>query len=258
MKHVNEILVDTAGVAIGKGFNMIDLRDKINEIVDYINAKEGVQEESEDDRIRKGLVDFLWCIANGGMNNRGTMPSAEKCQEWLAWLEKHKEKSEELVKRVEEHCAECEKFAEELEKTREKWYGQKRPEQKPAEKSEIPTNPEWSEEDELKLRLCVESLSVPQTKRHIYEYGVTPDELCNWLKSLRPQEKTKTPMWKKIKEGEHLPCRAYLWKLAYDDEMNYHGRCHIDGILVPNEAVGVGCDTWYLPVEDIKNLPKEE
>lgn len=48
---------------------------------------------------------------------------------------------------------------------------------------------EWSEEDELKLRLCVEALDVGQTKRHIYEHGITPDGLKVWLKSLRPSWK---------------------------------------------------------------------
>lgn len=47
--------------------------------------------ESEDERIRKNLKDFLWRIANGEMNDRGTMPCAEKCQKWIAYLEKQKE-----------------------------------------------------------------------------------------------------------------------------------------------------------------------
>lgn len=47
--------------------------------------------ESEDERIGKNLKDFLWRIANGEMNDRGTMPCAEKCQKWIAYLEKQKE-----------------------------------------------------------------------------------------------------------------------------------------------------------------------
>ena len=47
--------------------------------------------ESEDERTLKGLQNFLWHIANGEMNDRGTMPSAKMCQEWLACLEKQKE-----------------------------------------------------------------------------------------------------------------------------------------------------------------------
>lgn len=52
------------------------------------------QKENEDEKIIKGLENFLWCIANGGMNDRGTMPSAEMCQKWLAYLEKLKEQQE--------------------------------------------------------------------------------------------------------------------------------------------------------------------
>ena len=54
---------------------------------------------------------------------------------------------------------------------------------------------EWSEEEKLKLRLCIDALNVGQTKRHIYEQGITPDELKAWLKSLRPQ-----PHWKPSEE----------------------------------------------------------
>lgn len=61
------------------------------ELVEVLHQQFPELKESEDERIRKGLENFLWCIANGGMNDRGTMPSAEKCQKWLAYLEKQKE-----------------------------------------------------------------------------------------------------------------------------------------------------------------------
>ena len=44
--------------------------------------------ESEDERIRKDLVSFLWAVANGTVKS---MPAAIMCQEWIAWLEKQKE-----------------------------------------------------------------------------------------------------------------------------------------------------------------------
>ena len=54
----------------------------------------------EDERIRIGIVGFLWSIANGEM---GSMPSAESCQEWIAYLEKQKEqKPAEWIKKDEE------------------------------------------------------------------------------------------------------------------------------------------------------------
>lgn len=58
---------------------------------------------------------------------------------------------------------------------------------------------EWSEEDELKLSLCIDALDVGQTKRHIYEQGITPDELNAWLKSFRNRP-TKSDTWKPSKE----------------------------------------------------------
>ena len=62
------------------------------------------------------------------------------------------------------------------------------------------------------------------------------------------------PKWRKIKAGERLPCPAYVWAIAYD---NYPD-C-FEGRLMPNiQGVKVGRDTWYLPVDVIHNLPKED
>lgn len=62
------------------------------------------------------------------------------------------------------------------------------------------------------------------------------------------------PKWRRIKAGERLPCPAYVWTIVYD---NYPD-C-FEGRLMPNiEGVKVGRDTWYLPVDVIHNLPKED
>ena len=62
------------------------------------------------------------------------------------------------------------------------------------------------------------------------------------------------PKWRRIKAGERLPCPAYVWTIAYD---NYPD-C-FEGRLMPNiEGVKIGRDTWYLPVDVIHNLPKED
>lgn len=45
------------------------------------------EKESEDERIRKDLVSFLWAVANGTVKS---MPAAIMCQEWIAYLEKQK------------------------------------------------------------------------------------------------------------------------------------------------------------------------
>ena len=62
------------------------------------------------------------------------------------------------------------------------------------------------------------------------------------------------PKWRRIKAGERLPCPAYVWTIAYD---NYPD-C-FEGRLMPNiQGVKLGRDTWYLPVDVIHNLPKED
>ena len=59
--------------------------------------------------------------------------------------------------------------------------------------------------------------------------------------------------WHAIKKGDTLPCRAYLWTANYE---KYHD-C-FEGRLIPNmENVTVGADMWYLPVDDIRALPRE-
>lgn len=57
----------------------------------YVDSIKVCKGEDEDERMRKELQNFLWRIANGEMNDRGTMPSAKMCQEWIAYLEKQKE-----------------------------------------------------------------------------------------------------------------------------------------------------------------------
>lgn len=67
------------------------------------------------------------------------------------------------------------------------------------------------------------------------------------------REKPSGIYWHAIKQGERLPCRAYLWNLSYE---KYHD-CW-EGRLVPNlENVSVGGDTWYLPADDLRALPRE-
>lgn len=62
------------------------------------------------------------------------------------------------------------------------------------------------------------------------------------------------PVWRRIRKGERLPCYAYLWSISYEK----YPECY-QGRLMPNmEGVLVGSDTWYLPVMQIHELPKEE
>lgn len=84
------------------------------------------------------------------------------------------------------------------------------------------------------------------------------EELLSFLSTLESEKPMggleEFPKWKKIKAGERLPCPAYVWTIAYD---NYPD-C-FEGRLMPNiEGVKVGRDTWYLPVDVIHNLPKED
>lgn len=82
-------------------------------------------------------------------------------------------------------------------------------------------------------------------------YGIGFLEGAEWA---REQMMKDFPKWLRIKTGERLPCPAYVWTIAYD---NYPD-C-FEGRLMPNiQGVKVGRDTWYLPVDVIHNLPKED
>ena len=81
-----------------------------------------------------------------------------------------------------------------------------------------------------------------------------PGAFIDGAKWQKEQMMEDLPKWKKIKAGERLPCPAYVWTIAYD---NYPD-C-FEGRLMPNiQGVKVGRDTWYLPVDVIHNLPKED
>ena len=74
-----------------------------------------------------------------------------------------------------------------------------------------------------------------------------------------PASGASAPVWRKIKAGERIPVPAYLYKTAFEQKRNFAGKITLEGYLVPNNVPGTicGCDTWYMPVEDIKDLPKE-
>lgn len=88
----------------------------------------------------------------------------------------------------------------------------------------------------------------------------TKETWCNMpvksiLAWLEKQKEKPSPgiYWHAIKKGDTLPCRAYLWTTNYE---KYHD-C-FEGRLIPNvENVTVGADMWYLPVDDVYNLPRE-
>ena len=77
----------------GCGVSMIDLLEKINEVIDVLNGEPELR-ESEDERIRKELITAI---------DEGRVFDIDKevADRWIAWLEKQKERAavpDELVK----------------------------------------------------------------------------------------------------------------------------------------------------------------
>ena len=63
------------------------------------------------------------------------------------------------------------------------------------------------------------------------------------------------PRWKRIRKGERLPETSYIWDFAYGER---NGGGISTNWLLPNIPCVVGCDAWYIPVDVIKNLPRED
>lgn len=106
--------------------------------------------------------------------------------------------------------------------------------------------PELKESEDERIRKKILAL----VKKHAVNH-----ERCQMEAYLEKQkEKPLTGIyWHAIKEGDMLPCRAYLWTTNYE---KYHDS--FDGRLIPNvENITVGADMWYLPVDDIRALPRE-
>jgi len=106
----------------------------------------------------------------------------------------------------------------------------------------------WTEEDDAKVKAMCEEGELKPSERE-------------WLKKLKnrivKKEQKSKLYWHKIKAYEKLPCKAYIYRQAFEQENNFFGKATIPGFMAPNIPCRIGCDTWYLPVDDIKNLPKE-
>ena len=164
--------------------------------------------ESEDERIRKSLVDWLKSLLEDYYEDGdvAALEMANHVECWIAYLEKQKEspkkelgkysEEEELAYRLnwvmqdyykagkddeeKEHRFKCYKlFWDALED--ENFFEQK--EQKPAE---------WSEEDVDMLNSCISSIEEAKENRYAYKEtdgDTSYDHEIDWLKSLRPSWK---------------------------------------------------------------------
>ena len=125
--------------------------------------------ESEDERIRKELITAI---------DEGRVFDIDKevADRWIAWLEKQKDKN----------CLACDQHLKGYLAGRKVTEEEKQKEQKPAEKSEIPTNSEkpnnqWSEEDENMIWNIISIVG--------HSKSLQAEEIMDWLKSLRPHWK---------------------------------------------------------------------
>lgn len=109
----------------------------------------------------------------------------------------------------------------------------------------VPEPKAWSEDEEIRKDLIsfVNKYYGEETKKEVLTY----------LEKQKGQKPAPSIYWHAIKEGDTLPCRAYLWTQEYE---KYYDR--FEGRLIPNvENITAGADMWYLPVDDIRTLPRE-
>ena len=137
--------------------------------------------ESEDERIRKQLLDFLEHLHSQGTTMDFDVWCKADCANWILWVEKQKEQKP---------CG-CVNVESEYDKG---WRDGHKAGLKDAEMQK----PAWSEEDERTLKGIIGKIEHDQT------YGVSKAEMLSFLKSIRPS-------WKPSEEQ-----MAWL-KLAIDE-----------------------------------------
>lgn len=189
----------------------------IKQVLPCLNIDEKIREgfvtlipelkESEDERIRKELIEYLTHRAEV----TGFIDEDKDCKRWIAYLEKQKEQkprweinNPHTTKWTKEMIDE--KFEELVEE-----YHKQKPVVTHGETyhvdtlgtqqviaGKMPQKPaEWSEENEDMLNSCISSIEEAKENRYAYKEtdgDTSYDHEIDWLKSLRPQ-----PHWKPSK-----------------------------------------------------------
>lgn len=110
--------------------------------------------------------------------------------------------------------------------------------EKQKEKSEKPIIPEWSDDDEKQLNWFYRLLDFIG-KEFPSTWGQNHKGGKEWLKALRPQPNNNL-RWRRAKAGENLPESIII----PDGEEPRFGKCAVK-------------NSYYIPVEELKNLPKD-
>ena len=144
--------------------------------------------ESEDERIRKRLIEYFEGFRMGNVEVRW---EGLIVQEVLAWLEKQKEQkpaewSEDIIRKAIKEVG--------LTQHQIDWF----------KTNVFPPKQEWSEEDEDMLNSCISSIEEAKENRYAYKEtdgDTSYDHEIAWLKSLRPVSKESLqPHWKPSEE----------------------------------------------------------
>lgn len=195
-------------------------------------------EESEDERIRKLLV-ALVTIAPTFSALAFTMKDSTDC---LSYLEKQKENP----KSADSISEDCTSDA----NSKDRWH---------KVTDSLPDNGQL-----VLAKDCLGNVLLARYDGENWEVNVYDNEdhychnsISKWCEIPSEKQKEQKPSfgiyWHKIKKGERLPCRAYVWNPDYEK----HHDC-FEGRLIANlENILVGGDTWYLPADDVRNLPRE-
>ena len=197
--------------ALERATREYNLRDEQPECIDYRKRLEFIfpkLAESEDERIRKEIIEYLKLVDMGDEDYAHPMISG-----WIAWLEKQKEQKQENQNEQHKQTAdEAKKYNDAYEKGYKLGYENGCLEQKPTE---------WSEEDEQMYEGLIYDL---QKLEKLSDFPISINSY-KWLKSrfklLRPQPKQE---WSNEDE-EHLKAIINLilggTHLAYEGDVNW-------------------------------------
>lgn len=266
-----------------EAIKVLNSRPYVGEVREALETLIPELRESKDERIRKRLIEALKASKTVG-ELKFVLPEPTK-EECIAYLENLKDASKaiEVVDRIDKYIDEHLANAHDMKDSDpdKKYYlgwdaalgnmsgilqdvysGEKQKEHQ--NNSDAHNESSWagmiSSSDKDKNLDEIAQDYIDSVKKYNPEptWDLMQTAVCYGYHLAEQKEQKPKPYWHKIKAYEQLPCKAYIYKFAYEQENNFHGKATIKGYLVPNDPVKIGCDTWYLPVEDIKNLPKED
>ena len=192
---------------------------------------------SEDETIRKELLDFI------SSPDVSRMLDEEKQAKWFAWLEKQKEQSAKLPFVASGKDAYCldklyylireSEYEDDVKNYIRDFLNRNYGKQKPKKE-------DWNDEDSVAIKEIQTALNVTYCESHRDALAEWLDTHCNAYPLPAKLNPNRNIRWKRAKAGENLPESIIL----PDGDDPRFGKCAVR-------------ESYYIPISELKELPKE-